>query len=86
MDPPCTHLNLPSKAPNIYIKKKLKWSKGFMQLDKMLALSYNHCKYPIVSQKIFLVGVEKPFQLSFQLVTRQLFSMGHEGDKLYISS
>lgn len=56
-----------------------------MQLDKMLALSYNHCKYPIVSQKIFLVGVEKPFQLSFQLVTRQLFSMGHEGDKLYIS-
>jgi len=41
-------------------------SKGFMQLDKMLALSYNHCKYPIVSQKYFWLELKKPFQLSFQ--------------------
>jgi hypothetical protein len=83
MGPPCTHLNLPSKAPNIYITKKMVQRLYATRQDVSLELQPLQVPYSIT--KVFLVGIEKPFQLPFQLVTHQLFSMGHEGEKLYIS-
>jgi hypothetical protein len=61
MGPPCTHLNLPSKAPKIYIKKKMVQRLYATRQDIRLELQPLQVPYSIT--KVFLVGIEKAISI-----------------------
>jgi hypothetical protein len=83
MGPPCTPSQSTIKSiKHLHLKKIVQ---RLYATTQDVSLELQPLQVPYSISKVFLVGIEKPFQLSFQLVTHQLFSMCHEGDELYIS-
>jgi hypothetical protein len=62
MGPPCTHLNLPSKAPKIYILKK-NGPKALCNFIQDIRLELQPLQVPYSITKVFLVGIEKAISI-----------------------